>query len=183
MPENPTIELRAFETSNAPDLFSLIDTNRPQLAKFWWESQTNSVEDSALFIEKARVDESYTGRVTRGVWCGETLVGVGSVHSVDWELGRAALGCWIDRQHHSQGYATETVRQLSQLAFERMNLSVVTIGCREDNAGTRHVAEKAGFLLDVIDDSPTWNTVDGTTPRTVHYRLERPIKLIKASRQ
>ncbi len=175
MRDDHTIQLRALEIHDASNVFSLIDANRPQLAKFWWEQQTQTIQDSRLFIEKARVDEMYTGRVTRGIWKNESLVGVGSVHSVDWVLGRAALGCWIDHEHHGQGYATETVRQLSRLAFECMKLRVVTIGCRQDNAGMRHVAENAGFSLESVDNNPSWNTVDGTVPRTVHYTLSNPV--------
>ncbi len=167
---SPEISLKPFGDADSPVLFALVDANRPQLQKFWWEAATQNADDSRRFIQAVIADEDYDGRPTRGIWLQDRLIGVGSVHSIDWELGSAALGYWIDKDHQGNGYATETVRQLSQLAFNVLGLRTVTISCRANNFGSRSVAEKAGFRLAGVDGEATWRAeqIEG---EIAHYKL------------
>ncbi len=171
MNELACMKLETFTIADAAELFVLVDRNRASLQKFWWESKTRFPADSEQFISAAIHDEQYTGRPTRAIRLGSgALIGVGSVHSIDWEQKRGAIGYWIDQDHGGNGYATTTARLLSQIAFSTLGLRVVTIGCREDNMASRSVAEKAGFTLVSIDHQPTWQEGVKST-RTAHYEL------------
>ncbi len=171
MSERPNIILKQLEFEDADSLFSLVDRNRPQLKKFWWEAQTQTALDSLKFIEAARTDEQYSRRPSRGIWHDDRLIGIGSIHSVDWDLGRAALGYWIDKDEWGKGFATETARQLSQLAFGQLGLKVLTISCRASNTASRAVAEKVGFQLTGIDTHASWRSSSSGATEIAHYEL------------
>ena len=165
------IRLEAFQPTDAAALYELVERNRKQLQKFWWESVTQSPADSERFIDTAIHDEQYIGRPTRAIRIGSgALIGVGSIHSIDWEQKRGGIGYWVDRDHSGNGYATTAAGLLCWLAFSTLGLHVVTIGCREDNAASRAVAEKAGFTLAGIDYQPTWKE-EAESTRTAHYEL------------
>jgi diamine N-acetyltransferase len=80
----------------------------------------------------------------------ETIDGVhvGNIglHSIDWKNRAAELGIVIgDRAYWSQGYGTDAVRTLLDLAFREMNLHRVFLRVDVDNARGIRCYEKAGF--------------------------------------
>lgn len=159
---------------DALDLFNLIDSNRPDLKKFWWESSTHTVNDSRDFIDIARAAEAAGSTISRGVHTPDRLIGIGSIHHIDRGLSRAALGYWLDASESGNGYATEVARKLVDVAFSNLGLSKLVINACADNEGSRRVAEKAGFELVNIDDVVPWNKpMSGVTAQVAHYQLSR----------
>lgn len=170
-------ELNVFplDETDASQLFGLVNQNRARLKKFWWEATTRSPLDSRRFIVDAERQERRGYRpesISRGIFADDRLIGVGGIHSIEWNLGRAALGYWLDEAEDGKGYATEAVHQLGAIAFTELKLKEVTISPRESNVASRRVAEKNGFLLDRIDSDPEWQLGDGEeAPRVAHYVL------------
>lgn len=166
------VSLDRLNNSHAASLFRLIDENRPALQKFWWEKQTNHVNDSQTFITSVLAAEDDNGAVTRGVWVEERLVGVGTIHTPNLELGQAALGYWIDGVCQGEGYATKATQQLVEIAFNQCGLAELLIDVSVDNYGSRRVAENNGFTLTSIDDTAPW--ADGQSPVGVaHFRRRK----------
>lgn len=170
-------DLWPLEETDASRLFTLVDRNRSRLHKFWWERGTRSAIDSRHFIVQAQNDEvgfDQPRSLSRGIFAASELIGVGAIHSIDWDLGRAALGYWIDEDHDGKGHATKTVRALSRIAFEELMLEELTISPRAANIGSRRVAEKNGFKLERVDFEPAWQLdSEDETPEVAHYLLTR----------
>lgn len=167
--------LRTLAPDEAPELFDLIDRNRPSLKKFWWESSTHTVEDSRDFIDAAGVSERSNQAISRGVHAYDALIGIGSVHHIDQDIGRAALGYWLDKRECGKGLATKVATELVNVAFDELALRelVIDVVCA-DNIGSRRVAEKTGFELSGIDNTIPWHEPTGAdTVRVAHYRLSR----------
>ncbi len=170
------LSLLYLEESDASELYELVDRNRGRLKKFWWEDTTRSPLDSRRFIVQSRQQEmsgAHPNSVTRGIHVrSAVLIGIASIHSINWEDKRAALGYWIDEAEDGKGYATEAVQRLSKIAFTRLMLNEITISPRQSNIASRRVAEKNGFILDRIDSDPEWQLSDGERPpRVAHYTL------------
>jgi len=165
-----------LQESDAPALFGLVDTNRKRLGKFWWEKGTQSALDSRRFIIAANEQEAIGSRhptgITRGIYEDETLIGVASIHSVEWDIGRAALGYWIDAGHDGKGHATRTARGLAEIAFNELGLREISISPRASNLPSRRVAEKVGFTLRAVDHEPAWHMEEGEeVPEIAHYSM------------
>lgn len=174
-----TVSLRPMTEQDAPRLFSLVDTNRDTLHKFWWEEKTQSPDDSLAYIMRANETEVTDRIPTRGIFAQELLIGVAGLHSVDWRKRRAEVGYWIDTDHTGQGYVQEAVRQLAGVAFGEVGLNELTICTRVSNQASRSVAERCGFRLTAIDTQPSW---DEDAPVDVaHYSLFAKQSEISAS--
>jgi ribosomal-protein-serine acetyltransferase len=159
-PEIPStdIQLHPLSPDDAPRLYELVDTNRPQLHKFWWEQRTQSPEDSRNFIEAVSADEASNGAPTRGIYAQGRLVGVAALHTIDWEEKRSLMGYWIDKNESGKGYTTAAVRQLIDEAFDHIGLDEVRITARTSNEASLAIAKRLGFTLLGVQDEPTWRT-------------------------
>lgn len=174
-PSPHCLSLLNIEESDARELYDLVNRNRGRLKKFWWEATTLSPLDSRRFIVQSRHEEAKVAPeyITRGIFVrAAELIGVASIHSINWEEKRAALGYWIDEAEDGNGYATEAVRSLSKIAFTRLMLNEITISPRESNVASRHVAERNRFELERIDREPEWQLAeDEDAPLVAHYVL------------
>ncbi len=78
------------------------------------------------------------------------LLGKGGLHTIDWTVPRLEIGYWIRSSCTGQGYATEATAALVDMARSALGAHRVEITCDARNAGSRRVAEKAGFDLEGI---------------------------------
>lgn len=69
------------------------------------------------------------------------LVGIASLNPI-WEHRVGSLGVILDRPHWGQGYATECAEALTELALDRLDLELVSIGYDEGNDRSAAVIER-----------------------------------------
>jgi ribosomal-protein-alanine N-acetyltransferase len=94
------------------------------------------------------------------IWHGKNLIGQISLGGVIYGAMRGAhIGYWIDRNFANRGYTTAAVEMLTRYAFEVLNLHRVEINLRPENAPSRRVAEKAGFVFE--GERPRYLHIDG----------------------
>lgn len=163
-----TTSIQQLTEQHASRLFSLVDTNREALRKFWWEDKTRSPDDSLTYIRQVNSMEATDHIPTRGIFAEELLIGVAGLHSVDWEKRRAEVGYWIGEEYAGRGHVKEAVRQLAGLAFREVGLEELTICTRVSNKASRAVAEGCEFQLTGIDTQSSW---DETPIEVAHYSL------------
>ena len=60
------------------------------------------------------------------------------------------IACWTRVEARNKGYATRAVRLLSRWALDELGLSCVWIEIPPGNVAAQHVAESAGFILEVL---------------------------------
>lgn len=150
------LELRPLDQDDAGRLYELVDANRDQLAKFWWEQATQSSQDTGDFIRSVNDLEEQNGAPTRGVCVDETLIGVVALHTIDWKRRSSVMGYWIDKSSSGKGYVTAAARSLAAVAFDKLELDELQIVVADDNYGSRAVAEKVGFEFTGMRDHPLW---------------------------
>jgi ribosomal-protein-alanine N-acetyltransferase len=94
------------------------------------------------------------------IWQGKNLIGQISLGGVIYGAMRGGhIGYWIDRNFANRGYTTSAVEMLTHYAFEVLKLHRVEINLRPENASSRRVAEKAGFIFE--GDRPRYLHIDG----------------------
>lgn len=77
-----------------------------------------------------------TGRFT--LMCG--------IWDIKWRLPAAEIGYWADSREAGHGYTQEALNALARFCFTELGMKRLSIKIAEDNAASRHVATKTGFV-------------------------------------
>jgi RimJ/RimL family protein N-acetyltransferase len=78
------------------------------------------------------------------------FVGKGGLHTIDWRVPKFEIGYWMRTSCSGRGYATEAAGALAEFARATLGARRVEIGSDAQNAASRRVAEKSGFVLEGI---------------------------------
>ena len=120
-----------------------------------WEATVPPIDShNALptFYEMVRTlnAEARCGRsFSFAVWHQRNLIGQISLGGVIYGALRGGhIGYWIDKNYANKGFTTAAVEILTQYAFESLELHRVEINLRPENAASRRVAEKAGYIFE-----------------------------------
>lgn len=69
------------------------------------------------------------------------FAGVGSIE-IDWSRQLGSLGTWLRKPYWGRGYSGERADALIELAFDRLDLEIVTVTHHVDNEKSRCAIEK-----------------------------------------
>jgi len=98
--------------------------------------------------------------ISFAIWHENNLIGQISMGGIIMGAMRGAhIGYWIDRAYAGRGYTTEAVNLLTEYGFSTLALHRIEINLRPENAASRRVAEKAGYLLE--GERPRYLHIDG----------------------
>ena len=75
----------------------------------------------------------------------DAVLGGASLHAVDADRGRAAVGYWLVPDARGRGVATRAVRLLARWAFNDLRLARLQLTCGPDKEASQRVAEHCGF--------------------------------------
>jgi RimJ/RimL family protein N-acetyltransferase len=112
-----------------------------------WAHPGHSRADSRRYLRHSRATRAGRLAYEFALEDRETgnLVGIASIHRVDWLRRSAGLGYWVRQSQWGRGYATEASLALLQYAFGELELNRVEAHIALENAGSHRVAEKLGF--------------------------------------
>ncbi len=99
------------------------------------------------------------------------LLGVVSLHRIDWTRRCAGLGYWIRRASQRKGYATEAVGRLIDHAFEELGMHRLEAHIGLENRASQRVVEKLGLVREGVARGVEF--VDGRFLDHVQYGLLR----------
>lgn len=138
--------LRLLEKSDAPELHTLIDANRDDLARWmpWAAGQT--LEDTVAFIERTRGQLADNDGFQTAVIERNGIVGVVGFHGVSWQHRSTSLGYWLAASAQGRGTMTRAVHALLDHAFGTWRLHRVEIRAAIDNTRSRAIPERFGFI-------------------------------------
>ena len=88
-----------------------------------------------------------------GIWQEGTLVGIVSLMNVHKGNRSADISYALDSRYRGQGIMTRACYALCGYAFGTMALNRLQIECDVDNAPSRAVAERLGFILEGVLDN------------------------------
>jgi len=119
--------------------------------------------------------EGRSGRsISLAIWQGPNLIGQITLGGIIYGALRGAhIGYWIDRRFANRGFTTQAVEVLTAFGFNQLGLHRVEINLRPENAASRRVAEKAGFIFE--GDRPRFLHIDGAWRDHICFVKENPI--------
>ena len=140
--------LRPLQEADADELHALIEQNHAELAKWMSWAQEQTPEQTRAFIRRSRASESDNCGLQRAIVAERRIVGMAGLPEIDWANRSAEIGYWLDRAHRGRGIMTAAVAALVDHAFASLNLNRLEIRTDVENARSRAVAERLGFLYE-----------------------------------
>ncbi|SDW29468.1 Protein N-acetyltransferase, RimJ/RimL family [Marininema mesophilum] len=151
--ETGRLLLRQPMPGDGPLLFEAVEESWPELTR-WLEwakkkptemdmeeqarhNQVRCLNRTDLIFQMIRRDQGQ-------------LLGTCGLYSVDWSVPRFEIGYWCRTSATGQGYVSEAVHRLMELAFVELGAQRVQIRCDADNIRSSKVAERSGFILEGI---------------------------------
>lgn len=141
--------LRQYCVSDGQAIMELVDRNRGRLLRSFPEiakGLTNSAEVASFLAEKF---ELWKTRRTFcfGIWllAGDILIGQLQVKNVVWKVPAAELSYFIDAQFLRQGYATEAIANVVDIAFNLLGFQRLFLRIIRTNAESLALADRLGF--------------------------------------
>jgi ribosomal-protein-alanine N-acetyltransferase len=123
----------------------------------------------ATFNREARNGRSFSFVI----WKGPNLIGQITLGGVIYGALRGGhIGYWIDKEFANRGYTTTAIEILTRFGFDQLGLHRIEINIRPENAPSRRVAEKAGYLLEGTRER--YLHIDGQWRDHVSYVKENP---------
>lgn len=125
-------------------------------------SQESYAELPSFFgMVKILNHEARNGRsLSFAIWHQSQLIGQITLGGVMYGAMRGGhIGYWIDRNFANRGFTTQAVEILTRYAFEELRLHRLEINLRPENASSRRVAEKAGYIFE--GERPRYLHIDG----------------------
>lgn len=151
------IELRLLEDKDAAELFQLVEQNRGYLRRWLpWVDYETSVEDSQRFVRRSVQQYLDNENFDLGIKYQGRLVGMISIHTVDWPNRQTDIGYWLEAASQSQGVMTKACRALVDYIFHKLQLHRVTILCATGNERSRAIPERLGFFQEGTRREGEW---------------------------
>ncbi len=151
--ESERLIIRAIQLEDAEAISAAIHESYNELHPWMpWAQQLPPLAQTQNFCRESH--ENYLARKVLGMQIrrksDNILVGMSGFHSIEWDVPKLEIGYWVRTHYVGQGYITEAVNCLTQLAFDVYGAMRVEIRMDDRNERSWRVAERAGYHLDAI---------------------------------
>lgn len=118
-------------------------------------------------------DATYVIRPKEGQRAGE-FAGLAGLHP-DWDRQIATLGTWLRKPFWGRGYSGERAGRMLELAFDRLDLEVVTVSHDPENDPSRRAIEKYVERFGGHKEGHIRNdlVIDGEPRDSIRYSISR----------
>lgn len=171
------ITLRPLRLRDRSAWLAVRKTNRAWLSQ--WEatspiSHENKNLPSYFEMVNYHRGEGRAGRsLTLAIWFEKNLIGQITLGGISYGAYRGGhIGYWIDQRYANKGITTRAVRRLTSYGFEELGLHRIEINLRPENAASKRVAEKAGYVFEGL--RPRYLHIDGSWRDHLCYVKENP---------
>jgi RimJ/RimL family protein N-acetyltransferase len=172
------LSLRPPRAGDGAALFAAVSESLPELRQFLaslpWVAAEQSIEASEAYCRGAhakfltRTDLPYLAHLRSS---GELVACVG-LHRPEWSTPKFEVGYWCRSSRLGCGYVTEGVGAIVSLAFDALSARRVELITDEENARSRRVAERCGFVLEGVLKCER-RAADGSLRNTCVYARTR----------
>lgn len=149
---NKDIILRQIQPSDAPAVFTAIDTGRDYLGKWLpFVEYTQTVSDSEIFIKAALKELEHSENYIFVILCKNNFAGLIGFKDTDCVNKRTEIGYWLKEQFQKKGIITQSLTKLLDFAFKEMEMHRVEIRCGVGNIPSKNIPKRLGFKLEGIE--------------------------------
>lgn len=146
------IAIVAFDSNRAEEFFELIESNREVLDVYFagTTSKTKTLQETLLYAKEIdlRIEErSYFPYFLINTTC-DTLMGYIDVKNIDWNIPKAELGYFIDKEYQGKGITSKAVAVIIPHIVTKYAFKKLLCRAGAENTGSIKVALKNGFELE-----------------------------------
>ena len=149
-----TFTLRPITLADTESFFNAVSANRDRISTYFpgIVTKTNTLEETRTHIEE-RIAGADEGKYM--IWLivenrTDKIAGVIQNKDIDFNARKRELGYWVDSNYLGQGLATRAISAICKYNFEELQLNKMFMRIAEENAASRRVAEKCGFVLEGV---------------------------------
>lgn len=142
------IELRAYKAPDAKAIEEAVIESGAELKPvFEWAAQLPSLDQRASGLVRGTACWLLRTELAYGIWSrtDNAFLGDTGIFNPDWRVRSFEIGYWLRTSAVGNGYATEAVKILANLAFGLLEARRVYIQCDSENARSRAVPNRLGF--------------------------------------
>jgi RimJ/RimL family protein N-acetyltransferase len=150
--ETERLLIRCPQPGDGAALYDAIVTSKDHLAAWltWANWPNTSLKRAEASILRNR-DRYLKGEdMTMLIFLKGTgeLVGGSGLHNPDWKVPKFEIGYWQHVNFGGQGYMTEAVNAIAELAFSQLGAKRLHLECYPHNERSIGVAQRCGFRLE-----------------------------------
>jgi ribosomal-protein-serine acetyltransferase len=145
------VVVRPYRESDAQALFEAVVESRDHLRPWLpFADEHQTVDESRNWILQKMANWILRDDLTLSVWEKESnhYLGGTGLHPHDWAIGYFEIGYWIRVSAEGHGYIAESVRLLTEYAFNNLKANRIEIRCDELNARSAAIPERLGYVLE-----------------------------------
>lgn len=143
--------LRPYRVEDAEQILAAVDESREHLRPWVnWVDEMATIDDCRDYCIRCAARWLLRSDLSVGIFAadsGEYLGGTG-LHDPDWNVRSFEVGYWMRVGAAGDGYVSQAVRLLVDVAFDRLQAQRIALTCDPENTASRRVAEHAGFVLE-----------------------------------
>lgn len=102
----------------------------------------------------------------------EHLIGVGSLHHLDWTVPKGRIGYWVRKNSQGIGYATEAAHVMTLVALDQIKLERVEIRAEIRNRPSALIPKKLGYQFLTVFEKNKRGPNDDLWDLEIHVRLD-----------
>ena len=106
----------------------------PDLSKYFIEKKLRQFRNREEFLFVLKEKET------------RTVIGLLFIKEINWDIKEAELAYCIGYQYEGKGWMTESVKAISEHAFNELKLEALRIIVHKSNSASIKVAEKCGYI-------------------------------------
>ena len=167
------VVVRPYRESDAQALFEAIAESRDHLRPWLpFADEHQTVDESRHWIIQQLANWILRDDLVLSIWeqaTGRYLGGTG-LHPHDWEIGYFEIGYWIRVSAEGHGYISESVRLLTDYAFDNLKANRLEIRCDELNVRSASIPKRLGYVLEGRSRNDV-ATTDGRLRTTLVFSL------------
>ncbi len=141
--------VRRFREGDGVHLYQLLDNNRAHLEDHLpsLAAQIRTSEEAEAFLRYRLANWLLQAEYAFGVWNNENAQLIGYVHifDIDWDIPKAEVNYFIDRDYVKQGIMTEVMASCVRFAFLQLALEKLYVHILADNYPSQRLARRLGF--------------------------------------
>jgi len=146
----PGTILRLFEESDIDETHALVEANRDYLTRFMPWAATATREEGLEFIRSSRRQIAENNGLQTALVIDGNIAGTIGVHGINWRQSSTSIGYWLAERYQGRGVMTAAVKAYVEHAFGVWKLERMELRAATDNARSRAVAERVGFVQEGV---------------------------------
>ncbi|HLJ54357.1 MAG TPA: GNAT family protein [Chthonomonadaceae bacterium] len=149
----PRVLVRPYRTGDGAALWEAVEESREHIMPWLpWGDTHKSPDDSEAFARRMQANWLLREDLSLSIWdrAGARYLGGSGLHRADWKIPSFEIGYWLRKSAAGQGYMTEAVRLITELAFTTLGAKRVFIRCAAANTRSAAVPPRAGYTLEGV---------------------------------